>query len=64
MLRAQGTGRHSREEIYAQGKADLDAVATLLGDQPFMLGTEPTLGGRDRVTPSSPACSASPSTPR
>ncbi|WP_437326461.1 glutathione S-transferase family protein [Sorangium sp. So ce381] len=41
MLRAQGTGRHRREEIYAQGKADLDAIATLLGDQPFMLGTEP-----------------------
>ncbi|WP_441289907.1 glutathione S-transferase family protein [Sorangium sp. KYC3313] len=42
MLRAQGTGRHSREEIYAQGKADLGAIATLLGDQPFMLGTEPS----------------------
>lgn len=37
---AQGTGRHSRNEIYALGRADLEAIATLLGDGPFMLGEE------------------------
>jgi glutathione S-transferase len=35
---AQGTGRHSRDEIYALGKADLEAVSTLLGDRPYLLG--------------------------
>nr|AYM52911.1 glutathione S-transferase [Sorangium cellulosum] len=40
--RAQGTFRHSREEIYEIGKADVSALATLLGDQPFMLGPEPS----------------------
>ncbi|WP_437647006.1 glutathione S-transferase family protein [Sorangium sp. So ce362] len=42
MLRAQGTGLHSREEVYEMGKADLTALAALLGDQPFMLGAEPS----------------------
>lgn len=37
-LHAQGTGRHGRDEIYAIGKADLDALATLLGGRPFFLG--------------------------
>lgn len=40
--RAQGTFRHSREEIYELGKADISALATLLGDHPFMLGAEPS----------------------
>lgn len=40
--RAQGTFRHTREEMYEMGKADLSALATLLGDQPFMLGPEPS----------------------
>ncbi len=40
--RAQGTLLHSGEEIYAIGKADLDALTALLGDQPFMLGAEPS----------------------
>jgi glutathione S-transferase len=34
---AQGTGRHTRDEIYALGKADLEAVAALLGDRPYLL---------------------------
>jgi glutathione S-transferase len=38
ITRAQGIGRHSRDEIYAFGKADIDAVATLLGERPFLLG--------------------------
>jgi glutathione S-transferase len=37
---AQGIGRHSREEILAFGKADVEAVATVLGDQPYFLGEE------------------------
>lgn len=35
---AQGTGRHSRDEIYALGSADLEALSALLGDQPYFLG--------------------------
>jgi len=37
---AQGIGRHSRDEIHAFGKADLEAVATMLGDGPYLLGAE------------------------
>jgi glutathione S-transferase len=40
-LQAQGTGRHTFEEAMAMGVADLDAVAALLGNQPFMLGDQP-----------------------
>jgi glutathione S-transferase len=35
---AQGTGRHSRDEIYEIGKRDLRAFATLLGDSKYVLG--------------------------
>ena len=41
-LHAQGTGRHSRDEIYAIGCRDVTALSELLGDQPFFLGDEPT----------------------
>lgn len=37
-LHAQGLGRHSREEIYAFGKADIDAVSDFLGGKPFLFG--------------------------
>ncbi len=40
---AQGTGRHTREEIYAFGAADLDAMSMLLGDKPFFFGDRPSL---------------------
>lgn len=40
-LRARGMGRHSEEVIIAQGKADLDALAELIGDGPYLLGDEP-----------------------
>jgi glutathione S-transferase len=40
--RAQGTLRHGPEEIHEMGKADIDALAVLLGDQPFVLGDEAT----------------------
>jgi len=38
ITRSQGIGRHSRDEIYAFGKADIDAVSTLLGQSTFLLG--------------------------
>lgn len=34
----QGTGRHSRDEIYEIGRRDLRAFATLLGDSKYVLG--------------------------
>jgi len=42
MLRAQGLGLHSRDEIYAMGAKDVDAISAELGTKPFLLGTEPT----------------------
>ncbi len=41
-LQAQGLGRHRPEEILEMGKADISAVAALLGDKPFLLGERPT----------------------
>lgn len=40
-LHGQGTGRHSREEIYAIGCRDVIALSELLGDQAYFLGDEP-----------------------
>ncbi len=41
-LRCHGLGRHTREEIYQLGLDDLKALSTILNDQSFMLGSEPT----------------------
>lgn len=41
-LRAQGVGRHTPDEIYQLGKADVKALAELLGDQKFFFGEQPT----------------------
>ncbi|MCW3479286.1 glutathione S-transferase family protein [Neisseriaceae bacterium JH1-16] len=41
VLHAQGIGRHSPEEIAAMAGRDIDAVATLLGDKPYLLGDTP-----------------------
>jgi glutathione S-transferase len=38
---AQGTGRHSFDEVYALAKADLAALSTLLGARSFFLGDAP-----------------------
>jgi glutathione S-transferase len=38
MLHGQGTGRRSRDEAVTLLSADWDAIARLLGDQPFLLG--------------------------
>jgi glutathione S-transferase len=40
-LHARGMGRHSEDVIIEQGKSDLDALAELLGDQPYLLGDRP-----------------------
>lgn len=37
-LHGQGTGRLSRDEIISLGKADIDALSDLLGDQPYFGG--------------------------
>lgn len=42
MLVAQGVGRHGRDEIYAMGRADLEALSALLGDGPFFFLARPT----------------------
>jgi glutathione S-transferase len=42
MLRAHGLGRHNRDEIYAMGAKDVDAISVQLGGKPFLLGAEPT----------------------
>lgn len=41
-LYGQGIGRHSREERMQLAKRDIDAVAVLLGDKPFTMGSYPT----------------------
>jgi glutathione S-transferase len=41
-LDAQGLGRHSQDELYALGRSDLEAIATLLGDRPFFATDRPT----------------------
>lgn len=41
-LYERGMGRHSEAVIIDQGKADLDALAELLGDQPYFLGDQPS----------------------
>jgi len=38
----QGTGRHSLDEVIHQGCKTIDALAQLLGDNPFFLGDKPT----------------------
>ncbi len=41
-LHAQGLGRHGQDELYAMGRADLQAVATQLGNRPYFFGDQPT----------------------
>lgn len=37
-IQYQGMGLHSRDEIYAMGAADLEALSALLGDKPYFMG--------------------------
>ncbi len=39
----KGIGRHDTDQIAKLAAADIDAVATMLGDQPFLFGDAPTL---------------------
>ena len=41
-LHTQGIGRHRREDIYAIGVADIEALSLLLGEQDYFLGAEPS----------------------
>lgn len=41
-LHAQGTGRHTPDQIAELGKRDVEALSALLGDKPFLFGTEPS----------------------
>jgi glutathione S-transferase len=38
----QGIGRHTRDDVYAIGSADVDAVAHILGDKTWLFGDAPT----------------------
>jgi glutathione S-transferase len=38
----QGTGRHTRDEVYALAAADLTALSRALGDRDFLFGPAPT----------------------
>ena len=42
-LRAQGTGRHTPDEIATIARADLDAVAGVLGPRDYLLGPQPAV---------------------
>ncbi len=41
-LKGQGVGRHSRDELYAMGQNDLEALATRLDGGPFFLRDRPS----------------------
>jgi glutathione S-transferase len=41
-LKAQGTGRHSEADMLRIGQKGIEALATLLGDKPFLMGEQPT----------------------
>jgi glutathione S-transferase len=41
-LYARGIARHDPEVIAGKGRADLDALASFLGDRPFLLTDRPT----------------------
>ena len=40
-LYGQGFGRHTRSEIETLAARDLDAIAAILGDKPYLFGPEP-----------------------
>ena len=40
-LHAQGVGRHSESERMSLARGDLDSLATLLGDKPYLFGDKP-----------------------
>jgi len=40
-MHAHGIGRHNRAEIFTAARADLDCLATHLGDRPYLFGDRP-----------------------
>jgi glutathione S-transferase len=40
-LKAQGVGRHSKDEIAELARRDIDALSVLLGDEPYLFGRAP-----------------------
>jgi glutathione S-transferase len=42
VMRRGGIGRHTPKEIQAIGLADIKAIETLLGNHPYLMGSEPT----------------------
>ncbi|MEO0961054.1 MAG: glutathione S-transferase family protein [Pseudomonadota bacterium] len=42
-LHHQGLGRHTADEIYAFAARDLEAIAQMLGDKPYLFGDAPTM---------------------
>ena len=40
--RAHGLSRHAKDEVIRRLVADIDAVAAVLGDSPYLLGDQPT----------------------
>jgi glutathione S-transferase len=42
-LYARGVARHEPEEVARQGREHLDAIATVLGDKPWLFGDRPTV---------------------
>ncbi|WP_159732343.1 glutathione S-transferase family protein [Methylosinus sp. Ce-a6] len=41
-LRAQGLGRHSKDELAELGRRDIEALSVLLGDKPYLFGEAPS----------------------
>jgi glutathione S-transferase len=42
-LYGQGTGRHTKSEVFDLGKRDLTSLSDFLGDKPFFMGEQPTI---------------------
>ena len=41
-LNSNGIGKFTPEEVYTFGKKDIEAVATILGDKPYLFGETPS----------------------
>jgi len=48
--KGQGMGRHSEQERFERCKKDIDAIATLLGDKPYLFGNAPKAADISVVT--------------
>jgi glutathione S-transferase len=57
-MKGHGIGRHSQAEVAELGSHSLEALSTLLGDGPCMMGDAPT--AVDAITFATPACVLTP----